>query len=128
MSHAPGWLNRWVAEWEADHRNPINRALHFFVGMPLVGIALLSLICRYWPGLYAFPAGYAVMFCGHFVFERNLPTVLRDPRGVLGAAGYVIERLIARPLRRVFGPPRVADVDTDRCAQPPTTTPSSAAN
>ena len=41
--------------------------------------ALLVLPFRPWWSLGLFLGGYALMFAGHFLFERNLPTILRHP-------------------------------------------------
>ncbi len=92
-----------VDEWESDHRNPVNRALHYFVGMPLVGLGLFLLLLLDWRGFAAILTGYAAMFIGHFVFEGNLPTILRTPLGFIGAGQHVIDRLVLRPFRRLTG-------------------------
>ncbi len=106
MSEQTASGRAWKTEWEKDHRNSVNRALHFFVGMPLVGVGLFLLLFFLDPrGLLCILAGYVVMFAGHFLFEGNAPTILRDPRGVWGAAVYVVHHVIVRPWRAVVGSP-----------------------
>src|SRR5437764_8934175 len=72
-------LDRFVVKYRADHTHPVNHVLHVFVGWPMVGAALLVLPVRPWWSLGLFLVGYALMFAGHFLFERNLPTILRHP-------------------------------------------------
>lgn len=103
MSSQSGSRRSLVEEWERDHRHPINRLLHFYVGMPLVGVGLFLLLLLDWRGLLAILAGYVAMFTGHFVFEGNVPTILRTPLGFVGAGVYVIERIVVRPLGRLAG-------------------------
>ncbi len=68
-----------VARYRQDHRNPINHVLHVFVGWPMVAAAVLLVPFRPLWSLALVPAAYAIMFFGHFVFERNTPTILKHP-------------------------------------------------
>ena len=43
--------------------------------------------------LALFVMAYAIMFFGHFVFERNIPTVLKHPSTPFVVAYSVIRRL-----------------------------------
>ena len=38
-------------------------------------------------------AAYAIMFFGHFVFERNIPTILKEPSTPFVIAGDVIGKI-----------------------------------
>lgn len=102
----PPKFERLVAEYRRDHRNPVNHVLHVGVGWPLVGLSLFVLPFRPSWALGLFVGGYAAMWAGHFLFERNLPTILKHPstpfvmawavtRGLLG--GLV---RLATPRRR----------------------------
>jgi hypothetical protein len=86
-------FERMVAKYREDHRHPVNHFLHVGVGWPMVGAALLCLPFRPWWSLFLFLGGYAIMFSGHFVFERNLPTILRHPTTPFVMAWAVIRGL-----------------------------------
>jgi hypothetical protein len=66
-------------KYRRDHQNPINHVLHVYVGWPLCALGVISLPFHPICFVYGFAAGYACMWTGHFVFERNLPTVFRHP-------------------------------------------------
>jgi hypothetical protein len=68
-----------VAKYRRDHTHPVNHVLHVGVGWPMVAAALLLLPFRPLWSLGLFLGGYAVMFAGHFLFEKNRPTVLEHP-------------------------------------------------
>jgi hypothetical protein len=68
-----------VAKYRLDHRNEVNHFLHVGVGWPMVAVAVLILPFRPLGSLALVGAGYAIMFFGHFVFERNIPTILKQP-------------------------------------------------
>jgi hypothetical protein len=68
-----------VAKYRLDHRNGVNHFLHVGVGWPMVAVAVLVLPFRPLWSLALVVAAYAIMFFGHFVFERNIPTILKQP-------------------------------------------------
>ncbi len=70
-----------VELFESDHRNPINRAIHFWIGMPLVGFGLLLFVFLKWQGAISVALGYGAMFFGHYRLEKNPPTVVKNPLG-----------------------------------------------
>lgn len=73
-------LERFVTKYRADHTHPVNHVLHVGVGWPMVALAVILLPFGYWMwsiGLVA--AAYAFMFTGHFLFEKNRPTILKHP-------------------------------------------------
>jgi hypothetical protein len=85
---------RLVAKYHEDHQHPVNHVLHVFVGWPMVGLALLLLPLGLWRwSLGLFLGGYAIMFSGHFLFEKNLPTVLKHPSTPFVMAWSVIRDL-----------------------------------
>lgn len=88
--------------FESEHRNPINRAIHFWVGMPLVGVGLLLFALLEWRGVVPFLGGYAAMFFGHYRYEKAPPTVVKTPLGPLAAGAFVIDCLFLKPFRRIF--------------------------
>ena len=90
-----------VQLFQDEHRNPVNRAIHFWIGMPLVGIGLLLLVMLNWRGLILIAAGYSCMFLGHYGFEKNSPAVVKTPLGPLAAGAFVVDRLFRQPLRRL---------------------------
>jgi hypothetical protein len=93
-------FDRLVAKYRHDHQNPVNHWLHVGVGWPMVAAALLLLPFRPWWSLGLFLGGYAVMFTGHFVFERNLPTILRNPSTPFVMAWSVTRGLLGSLRRR----------------------------
>jgi len=72
-------FERLVAKYCHDHTHPVNHVLHVFVGWPLVAAALVLLPFRPWWSLALFVSGYVFMFAGHFLFEKNTPTILKHP-------------------------------------------------
>ncbi len=75
----PSKFERMVAKYRQDHTHPVNHFLHVFVGWPMVAAALLLLPFRPLWSLGLFLGGYALMFFGHFAFEKNTPTILKHP-------------------------------------------------
>ena len=90
-----------VARYRQDHRHPVNHVLHVGVGWPMAALAVLLLPFRPLWSVGLFLSAYAIMFFGHFVFERNLPTVLQHPTTPFVVASSVIRRLCAGLVRLV---------------------------
>ncbi len=67
--------------------------LHVYVGWPICALGVLLLPFNYVWTVWAFLAGYAVMWTGHFVFEKNIPTVLKHPTTPFVMAWTVIKSL-----------------------------------
>ena len=88
----PGF-DRLVARYRSDHTHPVNHVLHVFVGWPMVAAALLLALVRPWLALALFLGGYALMFFGHFAFEKNTPTILKHPSTPFVIAWSVIRGL-----------------------------------
>lgn len=63
-----------------QHRDPLNRRLHFIGNTNLVIWVLWALVRRS-PGWLAFAvaSSYAIAWVGHFFFERNVPATFRYP-------------------------------------------------
>lgn len=98
-------IDHLTTRYRQDHRNPVNHILHVFVGWPICAIGVLLLPFRPWWTLWAFVIGYAFMWTGHFVFERNLPTVFRHPTTPFVMA-WVVVRDLGRGLARLVRPRR----------------------
>lgn len=106
MTSAPAStrFERLVRKYHEDHTHPVNHVLHVFVGWPLVGMALILLPFGLWKwSLGLFLAGYAIMFTGHFVFEKNTPTILKHPSTPFVMAWAVV-RDLGRGLARLVRP------------------------
>jgi hypothetical protein len=86
-------LDRFVAKYREDHRHLVNHVLHVGVGWPLCALGVIALPFRPWWTLGLFAAGYAFMWSGHLLFERNLPTVFRHPTTPFVMAWAVIRGL-----------------------------------
>jgi hypothetical protein len=82
-----------VARYRLDHSNPVNHFLHVGVGWPMAAASVLLLPFRPFWSLALFASAYAIMFFGHFVFERNIPTVLKQPSTPFVIAYSVIRNL-----------------------------------
>jgi hypothetical protein len=85
--------------YRQDHRHPINHFLHIGVGWPLAAVSIILLPFRPFWSLALFAAAYAIMFLGHFVFERNIPTVLKQPSTPFVIAWSVIRGLLGSVAR-----------------------------
>jgi hypothetical protein len=86
-------LDRFVNKYREDHKNPLNHFLHVGVGWPMVAAAVVLLPFRPLWSLALFLGGYALMFMGHFIFEKNSPTILRHPTTPFVIAWAVIRGL-----------------------------------
>ena len=84
-----------VARYRQDHRHPVNHILHVGVGWPMAALAVIVLPFRPLWSLILFLSAYAIMFFGHFAYERNLPTVFKHPSTPFVVAFSVIRRLCA---------------------------------
>ena len=92
-------FERMVAKYRGDHTHPVNHVLHVFVGWPMVAAAVLLLPFRPWWSLALLLGGYALMFTGHFAFEKNTPTILKHPSTPFVVAWAVIRGLLGGLVR-----------------------------
>jgi hypothetical protein len=83
------------SRYRQDHQNPVNHFLHVGVGWPLCAISVILLPFRPLWSLFLFASAYAIMFFGHFVFERNIPTIFKEPTTPFVVAFSVIRRLMS---------------------------------
>ena len=90
-----------IAKYRQDHTHPINHFLHVGVGWPMAAAAVLLLPFRPLWSLGLLLLAYAIMFFGHFVFERNVPTILKHPSTPFIVAWSVIRRICGGLLRLV---------------------------
>ncbi len=90
-----------VSKYKQDHTHPVNHVMHIGMGWPMVAAALLLLPFKPLWSLALFLGGYAIMFAGHFIFEKNTPTILKHPStpfvmawsvicGICGAAAKMV--------------------------------------
>ena len=61
----------------------------------MAAIAVILLPFRPLWALGLFASAYAIMFFGHFVFERNIPTIFKEPTTPFVVAFAVIRRMLA---------------------------------
>ncbi|MFM7316582.1 MAG: Mpo1-like protein [Isosphaeraceae bacterium] len=104
MSNAQaGSWGRLVAKYRADHQHPVNHFLHVFVGWPMVAAAIFILPFQpiYSVGLVIL--AYAFMFSGHFLFEKNIPTILKHPTTPFIIAWAVVRGIAQGSIRQVIG-------------------------
>jgi hypothetical protein len=95
-------FSRLVESYWQDHTHPVNHFLHIGVGWPMIAVAVILLPFRPLWSLGLFLGSYAIMFSGHFLFERNIPTVLKDPSTPFVIAWTVIRGMVDR-LARLAG-------------------------
>jgi hypothetical protein len=88
-----------VASYRQDHQNPVNHFLHVGVGWPMVALSILILPFKPLWSPILFVGAYAIMFFGHFVFERNTPTIFKEPTTPFVIALAVIRDLWNGALR-----------------------------
>ena len=63
----------------AQHRDPVNRALHFLgTSLALATLAAAATLSPWW-ALAVPVAGYGPAWLGHFGFEQNKPATFRHP-------------------------------------------------
>jgi hypothetical protein len=89
-------FERLVANYHQDHRHPVNHFFHVGVGWPIMAAAVVLLPFRPLWSLGLFFTSYAIMWLGHFVFERNLPTIFRHPSTPFVMAWTVTRELAVR--------------------------------
>lgn len=80
--------NHLLNRYEAEHRHPVNRALHA-VGIPLVLVSVAALASPWWPfdwsrkwAAVPLVGGWVLLFAGHAV-EGNRPLILKNPAAAL---------------------------------------------
>jgi hypothetical protein len=97
--------DRFLAKYREDHKHPVNHVLHVFVGWPMRAAAVILLPFRPWWSLGLFLGGYALMFFGHFAFEKNTPTILKHPSTPFVVAWSVVRGMFGG-LARLVGATR----------------------
>lgn len=103
MSQPSNRIGRLVEKYRADHQHPVNHFLHVFVGWPMVAIALFVLPFKPIYSVALVLGAYAFMFSGHFIFEKNIPTILKHPTTPFIVAGAVIKGLAKGSIKPVIG-------------------------
>lgn len=69
----------WPA-YQAEHRNLLNRRLHFVGTNLALGLIALSIVFfNPWLALAGIISGYAFAWIGHFFFEKNRPLTFKYP-------------------------------------------------
>jgi hypothetical protein len=103
VSQTTSRFGRLVEKYRADHQHPVNHFLHVFVGWPMVaaGLFLLPFKPLYSVGLVL--GAYAFMFTGHFLFEKNTPTILKNPSTPFVIAWAVIKGIFSGSIKQVVG-------------------------
>jgi hypothetical protein len=92
-------LGRVVASYRQDHRHPVNHFLHVGVGWPIAAVAVILLPFRPLWSVGLILLAYAIMFFGHFVFERNAPTIFTHPTTPFVMAYSVVKGLCSGLVR-----------------------------
>ena len=91
-------LDRFVAHYREDHTHPVNHFLHLGMGWPMCAAAVVLLPFHPLWSVGLVVGGYVLMFAGHFLFERNKPTILTHP-----STPFVMAWAVVRGLALGFG-------------------------
>jgi uncharacterized membrane protein YGL010W len=70
-------LQEYLDEYEAHHRNPLNKLTHVF-GIPIIVASLPMLVIKPLIGVGMFVGGWILQFLGHH-FEGNGPKFFQGP-------------------------------------------------
>jgi hypothetical protein len=103
MNAASARFSKLVEKYRADHQHPVNHFLHVFVGWPMVAAALFLLPFRPLYSVALVVGAYAFMFSGHFLFEKNVPTILKHPTTPFVIAWAVVKGLAKGSIKPVIG-------------------------
>jgi len=64
----------------SEHRDPVNRRLHFFGCLAVIIVILYSLLAQVWLALILVPlVGYGFAWVGHFFIEKKKPATFKYP-------------------------------------------------
>jgi hypothetical protein len=92
-------------EYLAQHRHPVNRALHVTGTVLATGLLVAGAVRGDWRLLAAAPlAGYGFAFFGHFVVEKNRPKSFEAPLASLASdfrmAGLALRGRLEKEMER----------------------------
>jgi hypothetical protein len=114
MSHDPQSFEEFWPFYVGEHKNPVNRALHYAGTTMVIGTVATAAVTMNPLWLLATPiVGYAPAWIGHFVFEKNVPATFKHPLWSLAADfkmyGLALRGKMAEELERAT---RDEDVDS----------------
>lgn len=106
MSHDPQTFEEFWPFYVGEHKNPVNRALHYAGTTMVIGTVATAAVTLNPLWLLATPVvGYAPAWIGHFVFEKNMPATFKHPIWSLAADfkmyGLALRGKMAEELARV---------------------------
>ncbi|MGH8274925.1 MAG: Mpo1-like protein [Gammaproteobacteria bacterium] len=79
----------------SQHRNPVNRGLHFSGNLIVCALVIAALVTQFWWLFIAVPlAGYGFAWIGHFFFEKNRPATFSHPFYSLAGDWVVFARIL----------------------------------
>jgi hypothetical protein len=80
MSHDPQSFEEFWSFYVGEHKNPVNRALHYAGTTMVIGTVAAAAMTLNPMWLLATPVvGYGPAWVGHFVFEKNMPATFKHP-------------------------------------------------
>lgn len=68
--------------YRREHQSLGCKITHMF-GVPMIAASIPTLLFDWQWSIPLFSVGWALQFAGHFVFEKNKPLVLADPKNPL---------------------------------------------
>ncbi len=84
-------LKAYMAKYNEDHQNKVNRALHT-VGIPMIVASLPIMPFNPLLGMSMFVFGWILQFVGH-AFEGKMPSFFRDPTFLLIGPMWALKKL-----------------------------------
>jgi len=92
-------LDRYMAQYDHEHTNPWNKALHA-IGIPIILAGIVLIILTFWRiGLAFFVGGWILLFAGHRI-EGNKPAFFQGVVyflvGPIWVAKEVVEALLGK--------------------------------
>jgi uncharacterized membrane protein YGL010W len=84
-------LKAYMAKYNEDHQNKVNRALHS-VGIPMIVASLPIMPFNPLLGMSMFVFGWILQFVGH-AFEGKMPSFFRDPTFLLIGPMWALKKL-----------------------------------
>ena len=106
MKDDPQTFEEFWPLYVGEHKNPVNRALHYAGTTMVIGTVATAAITMNPLWLLATPVvGYTPAWIGHFVFEKNVPATFKHPLWSLAADfkmyGLALRGKMAQEIERV---------------------------
>jgi uncharacterized membrane protein YGL010W len=92
------YVQTFLDDYKRDHQHPINQLSHV-IGVPLIFISLAVMFFNLVVGIGLFVLAWIIQFIGH-AFEGKAPSLVRNPKFLLGGPVWLADRAMALVRRR----------------------------